>query len=137
MRANVSDRIVSVFSYVTLTILAMLCLYPVVLAFSVSISDDLLVAKYGYLLIPKKLSLDAYKAVFNGDWILQSYFVTITVVVVGTLLSIIVSSMLAYAISVKTLKYRNTIALFCFITMIFNVGLVPWYIVTYKILQPR
>jgi ABC-type glycerol-3-phosphate transport system permease component len=43
--------------------------------------------------------------------------------------------MLAYAISVDKVKYRNTIALFMFFTMLFGAGLVPWYIVMTQFLH--
>lgn len=132
MKKDISDRIVVIFAYFILVIFTLICLYPLLLAFSVSVSDNLLVEKYGYSLIPLKLSLDAYRVAFNSNWIVSSYSVTLTVVIIGTLLSILISSMFAYTISVKTLKYRNTITLYCFFTMVFNVSLVPWYIVLIK-----
>lgn len=132
MKLSLSDRIVGIFSYVSLAVFTIVCLYPFLLALSVSFSDNLLVEKYGYKLFPAKLSLDAYRFSLEGNWVMRAYSVTGIVVIVGTILSIIITSMLAYAISVKSLKYRNTIALYCFFTMVFNVALVPWYIVLRK-----
>lgn len=128
-KTSLSDKLVSTFSHIVLTVFALICVYPLLLSLSVSFSDNFDVQKNGYKLIPAKWSLDAYKFALEGDWLVNSYLVTIIVVVVGTLLSMFISSMLAYAISVKTLKYRNHIAMYCFITMVFTVGLVPWYIV--------
>ena len=54
---------------------------------------------------------------------------TIFVTVVGTILSLVMISLFAYAISRKSFKYRNFFAFFAFFTMLFNGGLVPTYIV--------
>ena len=54
---------------------------------------------------------------------------TILVTVTGTLGSMVVTCMIAFAISLKELRYRNVIAFICNFTSIFSAGLVPWYVV--------
>lgn len=129
MKKTLGDKAFSVSTYIILTVMTLIVMYPLILALSVSFSDDLLVQKYGYSLIPRKFSLDTYAYVLKGNWIGRSYAVTIFVTVVGTVASLVITSLLAYAISVRTVRYRNAIALFCYFTMIFSAGLVPWYIV--------
>jgi ABC-type glycerol-3-phosphate transport system permease component len=128
MKKSLSDKAFSFSTYVILAVMTLITLYPLLLALSVSFSDDLLVQKYGYSLIPRNFSLDTYVYILRGNWIVRSYGVTILVTVLGTALSLLITSLLAYAISVKTVKYRNGIALFCYFTMVFSAGLVPWYI---------
>ncbi|MEJ1715095.1 carbohydrate ABC transporter permease, partial [Escherichia coli] len=87
-------------------------------------------ARDGYQLIPSQWSLEGYRYIFqNGEALLNSYFVTISVTVVGTLLSLFITALYAYAISRKSFKYRNFFAFLAFFTMLFNGGLVPTYIV--------
>lgn len=128
MKKTLSDKTFSVATHVILSVMTLITLYPLILALSVSFSDDLSVQKFGYSLIPRNFSLETYGYILRGNWIGRSYAVTIFVTAVGTALSLLITSLLAYAISVKTVKYRNAIALFCYFTMIFSAGLVPWYI---------
>ncbi len=53
------------------------------------------------------------------------------------LLSLLVTSLLAYPLSVSTLRYRNILAFFVFFTMIFSGGMVPWYIIVSRVLRLR
>lgn len=134
MKQLFSDKIVIAISYIFMVLLTIFCLYPMLVIIGVSFSDEYLVSIHGFKMIPEKLSLDTYKFVIeNGkEWILNSYTVTIFITLVGTISSLIVTSLLAYAISIKTLRYRNIISFFCYITVIFNAGLVPTYIIIVK-----
>lgn len=131
MRASVSDLIFKILSYAVVAIFAIFCLYPLVLTLAVSFSDENLVQIHGYRIIPEKFSLDAYIYLFSssGKRIINSYGVTIFVTVLGTLFSLFITSMMAFGISVRELKYRNHIALFSYFTVIFSAGIIPWYIV--------
>ena len=64
--------------------------------------------------------------------ILKSYGVTIFVTVVGTLSAMLITSMMSFALSINSLKYRNVIAFVCDFTIIFYAGLIPWYVACTK-----
>jgi putative aldouronate transport system permease protein len=65
----------------------------------------------------------------SGMRILRSYGVTIFITVAGTVGAMLITSMIAFAISIKSLKYRNIIAFLCNFTIVFSAGLIPWYVV--------
>lgn len=136
MKKSLSDRLLTWFSYLFIAAFSILCLYPLLLVLSVSFSDETEVLTNGYSLIPKIFSLETYRYIFSssGAKILRSYGVTIFVTVAGTLLSLFVTSMISFAISIKTLKYRNIIAFLCNFTIVFSAGLIPWYMVCVNIL---
>lgn len=114
---------------------AILCIFPFLFVVLISFTDEGALARDGYRLIPAKWSLEAYKYVFSsGDTLLRSYGVTIAVTVIGTIVSLLIISLYAYAISRKSFKYRNFFAFFSFFTMLFNGGLVPTYIVVTQML---
>ncbi|RED58553.1 carbohydrate ABC transporter permease [Cohnella lupini] len=114
---------------------ALACVFPFLFVTIISFTDEKTLARDGYSLFPKKWSIDAYDYLFKaGDQLLRSYGVTIFVTVVGTVISLIFTSLFAYAISRKGFKYRNFFSFFAFFTMLFNGGLVPTYIVTTKLL---
>lgn len=128
---TLSDRMVTVFAYAFIGLFGIICLYPLLLTLSVSLSAEQEVIKNGYSVIPQNFSFNTYLYIFinSGKKILKSYGVTIFITVVGTLGAMLITSMIAFAISIKTLKYRNFIAFLCNFTIVFSAGLIPWYVV--------
>lgn len=116
--------------------LSLACLLPVLLVISISFSDENTVVANGFKFYPEKFSLDAYSFLYNQlSQIIMAYGVTIFVTVVGTLLSLLLIALYAYPLSRRELRHRNKFALFIFLTMIFNGGLVPWYLVYVNLLH--
>lgn len=134
IKVSFSDRVVQIFSYVFILFVALACLYPLLMVVGVSFSQNSAVVKEGYRAIPREFTLDTYRYLFahSGTRILRSYGVTIGVTVVGTLAAMLVTSMIAFAVSIKSLKYRNVISYICNFTIIFSAGLIPWYYVCVK-----
>lgn len=111
------------------------CLAPLVLIFMVSITDETSLVENGYSFFPSKISFSAYRYLFlDMGKILSAYAVTIGVCIVGTILSIMLTMLYAYPISRKSFKYRKFFSFFIFFTMLFQGGLVPWYILYTKYL---
>lgn len=126
---------VTVIAYGVTGLFALICLLPFILVVSGSLTPEADIAKYGFRLIPKRISLDAYRILlFDIQRIVSAYRVTITVTILGTALSILVNSMAGYALS-RDLKYRKVLLVFTIITMLFNGGMVPWYIVCVRYLH--
>ncbi len=136
---TLSDKLLMIFAYGFIGLFAFLCLYPLLLVLGVSFSSEKDIVQSGYAVIPKNFSLDTYLYIFvnSGKRILKSYGVTIFITIVGTLSSIMITSMIAFAISLKRLKYRNVIAFVCNFTIIFSAGLIPWYIVCVNMFHLR
>lgn len=131
MKKTLSDKTMSIFAYSFIGIVALACLYPLVLVLSVSLSSEKEVVRHGYSIIPQGFSFDTYKFIFanSGSRILKSYAVTIFVTLVGTAGAMLITSMIAFALSIKTLRFRNIISYICNFTIIFSAGLIPWYTV--------
>lgn len=109
------------------------CVAPLILVFMVSITKESSLVENGYSFFPKEISFYTYKYLFlDPEKIIKAYGVTIFCAVVGTLLSVICVMLYAYPISRKSFKYRNVFAFYIFFTMLFNGGLVPWYIMWTK-----
>lgn len=119
-----------------LGLVALITILPVILVVMVSFSDEKTVLANGYSFFPKMFSLEAYKFLFNYQYqLLQSYWVTIQVTAIGTVLSLTIISFYAYAISRREFKYRNFFTFFIVVTILFNGGLVPWYLVSTQVLH--
>ncbi|MDR1901728.1 MAG: carbohydrate ABC transporter permease [Treponema sp.] len=116
-------------NYFLAAVLALACILPMILVLSISLSSDQAIRQYGYQLIPKEFSLEAYRLIFRGNSsVFQGYFISLSVTFLGTLLATLITSMAAFALVNKNVKYRNSLAFFFFIPMVFSGGLVPWYI---------
>lgn len=137
MKRSISERIFSLFIYMFLLIFVIVCLYPMILTLSVSFSDEQTVALNGFKLIPEKFSTFTYQYFFmdKGPKVLNAYTITLFVVIVGTVSSLIVTTGYAYATTVKTFRLRNALSFFAFFTMLFNGGMLPWYILCTKYYQ--
>lgn len=112
------------------------CIIPILLVIGVSFTDETALLREGYNIIPAKFSLEAYRYVTsNLSALINAYVITIIVTVVGTILSVFVIALCAYPLSRKNYKYRSMFTLIMFITIVFNGGMVPWYIVCTQILH--
>jgi putative aldouronate transport system permease protein len=107
---------------------ALVCSLPMILVLSISLTSDKAIKQFGYQLIPPEFSLAAYKIIFRGgSSIYQSYFISISVTLLGTFIATAITAMAAYTLTNKNVRYRNSLAFYFFITMVFGTGLVPWY----------
>lgn len=110
-------------------LIAIACLFPVLLVISVSFTDETAIIRDGYRMIPSEFSWYSYEYLFkDSEKIFRGYGISIFVTVVGTAISLILTSLFAYPISRRDMPYRNALSFFVFFTMLFNGGLVPWYL---------
>ena len=114
---------------IILTFLVIVTLLPIVLLVIASFTKEQVLVQNGYTFFPKALSLDAYYyMVKQGAVIVRSYGVSFLVTVLGTVMSVVVTTTLAYPMARKSFRYKNVLSFFVFFTMLFNGGIVPSYI---------
>ena len=135
IRVSFGDRMVSVVFYTLVTLFAVCCLLPFILVVSSSFTDEVALVKNGYQLWPSEFSLNAYKLLTQTSDILSAYKVTIFITVVGTLLSMLCTCAIAYALSCPNFRSRGALSMFCYFTMLFNGGLVATYLMNTQILH--
>ncbi|MFC5531438.1 carbohydrate ABC transporter permease [Cohnella yongneupensis] len=115
-----------------------LCLFPILLVVAVSFSDEKSIALHGYSLIPESFSLAAYKYLwFDIHSIMKAYGISILVTVIGTLAGLLMTALFAYPLSRRDFNFRGFFSFFIFFTLIFNGGLVPWYLVYVNIVPVK
>lgn len=114
---------------VILSILVVIALLPIILIVIASFTEETALLRDGYSFFPAALSTDAYYyMVKQGAVIVRAYGVSFLITIVGTVGSIVITTMLAYPMSRKSFKYANALSFFVFFTMLFNGGIVPSYI---------
>lgn len=135
IKASWGDRIFTFGCYFLLAAFALLCLFPFLLVLSASFTDEYTLLWEGYKLIPSKFSTSAYELLMQTSQLGDAYLVTIFITVAGTMLSLLVTSMMSYALSVKKLRIRNGVAFFVYFTMLFSGGMVANYLLLSKYLH--
>ena len=125
---NKSEKIFKVCSYLLVIVFALVTLYPIVYAFSVSISGKLAYESGLITLLPKDITLQAYEMVIEskGFWI--AYANTLFYTVIGTAWSMGISLTGAYALQKKKLKFRRQWNFLLVFTMWFSAGTIPLYL---------
>ncbi len=117
-------------SYAVVGIIALFTLFPFIILIVNSFASENSIINFGYSIIPRQISFDAYSLVFRSpETILRAYGVTLFVTIVGTTVSLLISSMAAYVMYRKDLRYRNGLAFFIYFTTLFNGGLASYYII--------
>lgn len=129
IKPTTSERIFDAANIVFLIFLSLMFVIPFLAVLSTSfISAEESMRRGAFVLIPERLDFAAYDVLLNrGKIILNAYQVTIFRVIVGTILNLLFTSMLAYGLARRSLPGRNGLVLFIFLTMIFQGGLIPNY----------
>lgn len=121
---------VRILAHFVLCIAAILAIAPFVLLLSASLTSSEANATQGFTFIPTDVSFSAYKYIFKAwDTIGKAYLMTIMVTVVGAVLSILVTMLMAFALSWKETPFKGTITLLLVFSMLFNGGAIATYIV--------
>lgn len=118
-----------VVSYVVTTLFALLCLLPFYYLIVVSFSDPKQVMPTDLILWPKGFSLESYRITLGQRQFFLSFRVSVLRTVIGTALSVVISSCMAYAISRPYLRGGRFFTVFVIFTMLFSGGIIPTYLV--------
>lgn len=119
-----------------LILLSITFVIPLIYTISISVSTESDIVMNGYRLIPQHFSLDAWSLLMkNGSQLIQSYKVTGFCSIAATLVSIVLMSMFAYPLVRQNCVFRKFLTTFMLITMLFNGGMVPTYILYTKYLH--
>lgn len=128
------ERIFVRASVIILTIFALLSFAPFLLIVISSISSTKSLVSNGYSFFPESLSLDSYLYMLaQSKILLRSYGVSLFVTTVGTIISLIITPMLAYPLSRPDFKFRTLFTFLVFFSLLFNGGVVPSYIMWTKV----
>jgi putative aldouronate transport system permease protein len=118
------------FSHIAMFGFAAFCIIPFVLLISASLTDQNAIIANGYSFFPKEFSTAAYSYLYDrGTDIARAYGVTVFITVVGTIIGLSMTALLAYPLARSETPHRNPIMFVVFFTMLFNGGLVPTYLV--------
>lgn len=131
MKYNLSDKTLQVVIYILLGLLALATFYPFWNSLVISFNEGRDTATGGVTFWPRAFTLQNYNVVFNDKGIYQSYFITIARTIVGTLASMLFTSLFAYGLSKRGIVFKKFYMILCVITLYFTAGLIPYFVLVY------
>ena len=129
-RALKSDRIFTVCNYIFMVLITLAFLIPFWTVFASSFVSEAEAARRGsFILMPEKFDFGAYKILLaSGSYVWSAYGNTLFLVTVGTAVNLIMTITMAYPLSKKGLPGNSIVTFLVFLTMIFNGGLIPTFL---------
>lgn len=121
------ERAFTIFNYLFFAIVALLMILPFWHVIMVSFSGVNEAQRGGLFLYPKSWNLNTYNTVFRNPMIYTGFATTLMVTVSGTLIGVMVSALLAYALSKRHLRGGKLLMVLVLFTMVFNGGMIPNY----------
>lgn len=116
-------------------IMSLACIIPVLLVVAISFSAEQSITEYGYRFIPKIFSVEGYTFLANqSKMILRALGISLFVTIVGTVLGVILTTLMGYVLSRPNYKLNGFLTMVVFIPMVFNGGLVSTYFVISQLL---
>ena len=131
-----SDVTAKMVMHTILIVASVLCLFPMLLTIAISFSNEREIVYNGYRLIPQEFSLKAYEVIFDRPAaLISSYWVTIRITLLGTVLGTWFMSMAAFALSRRDFTWRKLLVFAFLFTMLFDAGIVPTYMLITQYLK--
>lgn len=126
-------KIFTVFNYIFVISAAIICLFPIINVFAVSLSSPNRAAAGAVWLLPKDFTLESYRFVLRSGNFWAAMFVSIQRVILGTGIGMLLTIMCAYPLSKNTDEFRGRriYVWIYFFTMLFSGGLVPSFLIVH------
>jgi len=134
-KKTLGDKIFDTVVYVLVAAVMIVTLYPLIYVFSMAISEPTAAASGKVILFPIGFNLTAIKKVLADPQVTVYYGNTLWFTVVGTLCGVITTALCAYPLSRKEFMHRSLVMKLVMVTMFFNGGIIPTYIVVSRFLN--
>ncbi len=122
------DVVFPIVNAIILIILMAITLYPVINTVAYSFSDDIDALRGGITVYPRVFSLHSYDKLINDSQLYRAFLVTASKTIIITVLNLVLTSMLAFALSRKEYPLRKPITIILVLTMYFNAGIIPTFL---------
>lgn len=109
---------------------ALLCLIPVIFVIMISVSSEKSIDTYGYQFLPKQFSFYAYQFLWQSKGsVFNALLISVLITVAGTLIGLILNTSMGYVLSRKEFALRKVYLWAVLIPMLFNGGMISFYMV--------
>ena len=124
-----------IFNVIILILLMIVTIYPVLNTLATSFNDGTDALRGGIGILPRKFSMVSYDNILSKDEIFDAAWVSASKTVIITILNLLLTGMLSYALSRKEYVLRKFITTIMVLTMYVNAGLIPTYLLISRTLN--
>lgn len=128
IKMSKSETILQAIIYILLFLFALACLLPFINVLASSFATPGEILTRPFILIPRTFTINAYKYILSTPTVMKSVGVSLFITVVGTFLSMLVTSLMAYGLSRTYLVGRRAINFMVVFTMLFSGGMIPGFL---------
>lgn len=128
LKMSKMDLVFNVFNILIMLLICFIVLYPIWYVIVYSLNDGIDAMQGSIYWWPRKFTLENYKAVFTNSGIINAFYITILKTVIGTVLHVLFTGMVAYAFSRSELIGRKFYIMMGTITLFFGGGLIPYFL---------
>ncbi len=126
---SLEDRMIDAFTILMSVVVLISCIYPIYYVIILSFNTGLDASRGGIYLWPREFTLENYQKVLSDpDW-MQALFVSVLRTVIGTIVTVLFTSMFGYALAKEDLVFKRFYKIWLVIAMYFSGGMIPTYMV--------
>jgi putative aldouronate transport system permease protein len=127
---SLNDRVANGVVYTALVGVALISVFPILFVVSASLTPyGEVLRNGGYVILPREITLDAYRQILSDATLLRALWVTVFITVVGTALSMVLTTLIAYPLSRKDLPGRRYLLLGVLFALMFSAGIIPRFMI--------
>jgi putative aldouronate transport system permease protein len=133
LKPSMWDRLFDFFNIIFMLLLMFIMVYPFIFLLAISFNDGTDAIRGGIYFFPRVFSTDAYVFVLEDNKLIKGAIVSIARTVIGTIVTLLVTGLLSYVVTVRDFSGRKFMRLIFIITMYFGGGLIPSYLLMLKL----
>lgn len=128
MKETLGEKIFNVFNCCLMIVLVIIAIYPIWYILVASLSSGTAVSEGRVIFWIKDFTFAAYRQIFKAGNLGRAFGNTVFYSVVGSLISMVMTTMAAFTLSIRDLPFKKPITLLFMFTMWFGAGMMPTYI---------
>lgn len=123
-----SIQFMDIICYTVVLIVIIVTLYPVLHLMALSFSSSTAVSQNIVSIWPVEFTLQAYRKILSTGTLVQSFFNSIVYAVVGTVINMVLTASMAYALAKNRLPFRSFFTKMALLTMYISGGIIPTFL---------
>ncbi|MDO4284687.1 MAG: carbohydrate ABC transporter permease [Eubacteriales bacterium] len=127
-KVYIGSRVFDVALAIFMVLICIVFIYPFLNVIAVSLSSNRMITTGQVTFYPKEILFDGYKLLLEGQNIFRAYGNTVIIAIATTVISLSMTSLLAYVMMIPDFVLKKPLAVFMLITMFFSGGTVPTYL---------
>ena len=129
IKKSTGERIFDTFNILFFFTFSLVTFYPFWHEVCISFSDKVNALRGGIFLWPRGFNVEAYKLVLSSQYLITAFTNSLFITVLGVIISVMLGAGVAYLVSKKHLPGHKFLNMFIIISIIFNGGIIPTYLI--------